>query len=93
MMVVVDTLIKPTHFILVKYTFGPAQVENVFMKEIVRLHEVPKVIISDRDVKFTVALWKSLFGGMGTKMNFSTTYHPQTNGQIERTNQILEDML
>ena len=75
-MVVVDTLTKAAHFIPVKSTFGIAQVANVFPKEVVRLHGVPKVIVSDRDAKFTAAFWKGLFGGMGTKLNFSTTYHP-----------------
>ena len=92
-MAVVDTLTKATHFIPVKSTFGRAQVANVLLKEIVRLHEVPKMIISDRDAKFIATFWKSLFGGMGTKLNFSTAYHPQIDGQTERTNHILEDML
>ena len=92
-MVVVDTLTKFAHFIPVKFTFGTAQVANVFLKEIVRLHRVPNMIISDRDTKFTVAFWKGLFGGMGTKLNFSTAYHAQTDGQTERKNQIFEDML
>ena len=47
------------------------------MKEVVRLHGVPKIIISDKDAKFTAAFWRSFFGGMGTKLNFSTVYHPQ----------------
>ena len=70
--IVVDTLTKFAHFIPVKSTFGIAQVANVFLKEILRLHGVPKMIISDRDVKFTATFWKGLFGGMGTKLNFST---------------------
>ena len=91
-MVVVDTLTKAAHFIPIQSTFGTAQVENVFMKEIVKLHGVPKMIISDRDAKFA-AFWRSLFGGMGTKLNFSTAYHPKNDGQIEIKDQILEDML
>ena len=50
-------------------------------------------IIFDRDTKFTSNFWKVLFANLGTKLNFSTTYHPQTDGQIERVNQVLEDML
>ena len=63
------------------------------MKEILRLHGVPKVIVSNRDPKFTGDFWKALFKGLGTQLNFSTAYHPQTNGQIERVNQVLEDMI
>ena len=59
------------------------------MKEIFRLHGIPKMVISDRDVKFTSSFWKELFAGINTSLNFSTSYHPQT----ERTNQIIEDML
>jgi transposase InsO family protein len=56
------------------------------MKEIFRLHGIPKEIISDRDAKFTSKFWKSLFVGFGTKLLFSTSYHPQTDGKIERVN-------
>ena len=85
-MVVVDTLKKTGHFLPVQSTFGTTQVTNVFMKEIVKLHGIPKMIISDRDENFTSAFWKTLFGGMGTKLKFSTAYHPQTDGKTERTN-------
>ena len=60
-MVVMDTLTKSTHFIPIQSTFGTNKVENVFMKEIVRLHGVPKMIISDRDIKSIAAFWRSLF--------------------------------
>jgi transposase InsO family protein len=63
------------------------------MKEIFRLHGMPKEIVSDRDIKFTSNFWKSLMAGLETKLLFSIAYHPQTNGQMERVNQILEDML
>jgi hypothetical protein len=63
------------------------------MKEIFRLHGMPKEIISDIDTKFTSSFWKYLFHGFETKLLFSTTYHPQTDGQTERVNQVLEDML
>ena len=63
------------------------------MKEIFRLHGVPKVIVSDRDAKFTGNFWKDVFKGLGTQLNFSTIYHPQTDGNTERVNQVLEYML
>jgi hypothetical protein len=63
------------------------------MKEIFRLHSMPKDIISNRDTKFTSNLWKYLFAGFETKLLFSTAYHPQTDGQTERVNQVLEDMM
>jgi hypothetical protein len=63
------------------------------MKEIFRMHGLPKTIISDRDTKFTSNFWKTLFNGLDTQLNFSTAYHPQTDGQTERTNRIVEDML
>ena len=53
------------------------------MKEIFRLHDVPKVIIVDRDVKFTMNFWKTLFKGLGIQLNFSTAYHPQMDGQTK----------
>jgi hypothetical protein len=63
------------------------------MKEIFRLHGMPKEIILDRDTKFTSNFWKYLFVGFETKLLFSTSYHPKNDGNIERVNQVLEDML
>ena len=63
------------------------------MKDIFKLHGFPKGIVSDKDVKFTSNFWKGLFADLGTKLNFSTVYHPQTDGQTKRVNQVLEDML
>ena len=57
------------------------------------MHGIPKSIVSYRDSKFTSNFWKGLFEGFGTSINMSTTYHPQTDGQIERVNQVIEDML
>ena len=63
------------------------------MKDIFKLYGLPKAIVSDRDPKFTSSFWKGLFADLGTKLNFSTAYHPQTDVQTERVNQVLEDML
>eukprot|EP00253_Pinus_taeda_P006100 PITA_06100 len=92
-MVVVDKLSKAAHFIPVQSTFRAAQIAHIFMQNVFRLHGLPKTIISDRDVKFTSAFWKTLFTDLGTQLNFSTAYHPQTDGQMERVNQVVEDML
>jgi hypothetical protein len=92
-MVMVDKLSKSVHFIPVKSTCKAIDIANIFMKEIFRLHGMPKEIVSDRDTKFTSNFWKSLMIGLETKLLFSTAYHPQTDGKTERVNQILEDML
>ena len=63
------------------------------MKEIFKLHGLPKAIVSDRNVKFNSKFWKGLFADLGTKLNFITTYHPHNDGQTERVKQVLEDML
>jgi transposase InsO family protein len=63
------------------------------MKEVSRLHGVPKEIISDKDPKFTSNFWKGLFKFVGTNLNFSTAYHPELNGKMERTNRIIEAIL
>ncbi|XP_038895840.1 uncharacterized protein LOC120084007 [Benincasa hispida] len=63
------------------------------MKEVVRLHEVPVSIVSDKDPRFMSNFWKSLQVALGTQLDFSTAFHPQSDGQTERLNQILEDML
>lgn len=92
-MVVVDRLTKVAHFIPIKSTLSASDVEHVFIRDMVRLHGVPKNIVSDRDEKFTSKFWKDLFPVLGTKLAFNTTYHLQTDGQTKRVNKILEDML
>ena len=92
-MVVVEKLRKEAHFIHFKTTHKAANIADIFIKEVFRLHGISKVIISDRDPKFTGNFWKSLFKGLDTKLNFSTAYHLETDGQIETVNQVLEYML
>ncbi|KAL0556122.1 hypothetical protein IC582_004632 [Cucumis melo] len=91
--VVVDRLTKSTHFILGKSTYTASKWGQLYMTEIVRLHGVPVSIISDRDARFTSKFWKRLQLALGTRLDLSTSFHPQTDGQTERLNQILEDML
>jgi IS30 family transposase len=91
--VIVDRLTKVAHFIPVKTTYSGAKLAKLYMSRIVCLHGVPKKIVSDRGSRFTSKFWEKLHESMDTKLNFSSKYHPQTDGQIERTNQILEDML
>jgi transposase InsO family protein len=68
-------------------------VARVFVSEVIRLHGIPKKIISDRDSRFTSRFWTSLQSALGTQFNVSTTYHPKTDGKTERVNQVMEDML
>jgi len=91
--VVVDRLTKSAHFLPIKTTYDISRLAKEYVGEIVRLHGVPVSIISDRDPRFTSRFWQSLQAAMGTKLNFSTAFHPQTEGQSERTIQTLEDML
>ena len=91
--VVVDKLSKEAHLIPVKSTDKAIHIVDIFLKEIFRLHRILKEIISDRDTNFTENFWRSLFFGLETQLNFSTGYHPQTDEQTGRVNQIVEDML
>jgi hypothetical protein len=91
--VIVDHLTKVAHFIPVKMTYSGAKLVELYMSRIVCLHGVLKKSVSDRGSLFTSKFWKKLHEYMDTKLNFSSAYHPQTDGQTERTNQILEDML
>ncbi|KAL0561234.1 hypothetical protein IC582_001656 [Cucumis melo] len=90
--VVVDRLSKSAHFVPGKSTYTANKWAQLYMSEIVRLHGVPVSIVSDRDARFTSKFWKGLQTAMGTRLDFSTAFHPQTDGQTERLNQVLEDI-
>ncbi|CAA0841268.1 Unknown protein, partial [Striga hermonthica] len=91
--VVVDRLTKDAHFLPVSMNMSLDKLAEIYTRGIVRLHGVHVTIMSDRDPRFTSRFWQSLHEAMGTKLAFSSAYHPETDGQTERTIQTLEDML
>src|SRR3954462_14461023 len=91
--VIVDRLTKSAHFIPIHITYPVSKLAEIYVKVIVKLHGVPLCIVSDRDPRFTFDFWRSLQEALGSKLRLSTTYHPQTDGQTERTIQSLEDLL
>ncbi|GJS59091.1 putative reverse transcriptase domain-containing protein [Tanacetum coccineum] len=91
--VIVDRLTKSSHFIPIRATDSMETLTRLYIKEIVSRHGVPISIISDRDSHFTSRFWQSLQNALGTQLDMSTAYHPETDGQSERTIQTLEDML
>ena len=91
--VVIDRLTKVAHFIPMKKATSIVDLVPLYIKEVIRLHGVPKSIVSDRDSKFVSHFWQSLHKAMGTKLDMSVAFHPQTDGQSEHSIQTLEDML
>ncbi|KAJ9544937.1 hypothetical protein OSB04_024644 [Centaurea solstitialis] len=91
--VIVDRLTKSAHFLPIRESFSIDRLAQLYVNEIVMRHGVPISIISDRDSRFTSRFWQSLQATLGTSVDLSTAYHPQTDGQTERTIQTLEDML
>lgn len=91
--VIVDRLTKSAHFLAIKESSSAEKLAEIFIREIVTKHGVPVSIVSDRDTRFTSRFWERFQGEMGTRLHFSTAFHPQTDGQSERTIQTLEDML
>ena len=91
--VVKDRLTRYAHFLAVKTSMSLEKLTELYIDQIVRLPSIPVIIISDRDSRFVVHFWKSLHQALGTKLTFSTTFHPWLDEQLERTIQILEDML
>ncbi|GKE84270.1 putative reverse transcriptase domain-containing protein [Tanacetum coccineum] len=91
--VIVDRLTKSAHFIPTRETDSMETLTRLYIKEIVSQHGVPISIILDRDSHFTSRFWQSLQSALGTQLDMSTAYHPETDRQSERNIQTLEDML
>ncbi|KAI3802065.1 hypothetical protein L1987_30189 [Smallanthus sonchifolius] len=91
--VIIDRLTKSAHFLPIREDYRVEKLARIYIDEIVSRHGVPLNIISDRDARFTSRFSQSLQTALGTRLDLSTTYHPQTDGQTERTIQTLEDML
>jgi hypothetical protein len=92
-LVIVDRFTKYSHFYPIKHPFTASTIAQVFMDNIVKLHGIPKSIVSDRDEVFTSSFWSELFKLLKTDLKLSSAYHPQSDGQTERVNQYLEMFL
>ena len=91
--VIVNRVTKSAHFLAIRMTFRLEELCRLYIREIVRLHGVLVSIVSERGPKFTAHFWNSFQNSMGTQLTMSTAFHPQIDGQSERTIHILEDML
>jgi transposase InsO family protein len=88
-----DRLTKTAHFLPVHTTYNAKKYAEIYLDQIVHLHGIPKTIISDRRAQFVARFWEQLQQTLGTRLIRSSAYHPQIDGQTERINQTLEDML
>ena len=88
-----DRLTKTTHFLPVHTTHKAEKYVEIYIDQIVPLHGIPRTIVSDRGALFVAHFWEQLQKSLGTIVIRSSAYHPKTDGQTERVNQILEDML
>ncbi|GKF82532.1 putative reverse transcriptase domain-containing protein, partial [Tanacetum coccineum] len=91
--VIVDRLTKSSHFLAIREDYSTEKLARLYTDEIVARHGVPMSIISDHDACFTSRLWQTFQKALGTRLDISTAYHPQTDGQSEHKIQMLEDML
>jgi transposase InsO family protein len=93
LMVVIDKFTKYCHLLTLSHPFKAAEVAQIFLDSVYKLHGLPSSIITDRDPLFTSCFWQELMKALNVKLNFSTSYHPQTDGQSERLNQCIENYL
>ena len=91
--VFVDKLTKMVHYVATTTNVTAPQLATIFMREVVRLHGVPESILSDRDPRFTAHFWRAFWEQLGTTLTMGTAYQPQTDGQTERANRTLEELL
>ena len=90
---IVDRFSKQAHFIPIKKTIKAHHMAKLFISQIFKYHGLPTSIVFDRDPRMTILFWRSLFENLGTRLNFSLTYHPQTDGQSEIVNSVILDLL
>ena len=92
-LVIIDRFTKMAYYVLVRKTISAEGLADVFLREVFRLHGMPRSIVSDRGPILTSKFWSSLCYYLGVRRGLSTAFHPQTDGQTERQNQTLEQYL
>ncbi|MCO5579392.1 hypothetical protein L7F22_033247 [Adiantum nelumboides] len=90
---IIDRFSKQSHFVPMKKTVKPDHLTQLFVAQIFRLHGMAETIVSDRDSKFTRLFWKAIWENIGTRLQFSSSFHPQTDGQSEIANSVVLDLL
>ncbi|MCO5577957.1 hypothetical protein L7F22_031794 [Adiantum nelumboides] len=89
----IDRFSKQAHFVPVKKTAKPDHLARLFVAQIFRLHGMPETIVSDRDPRFTSLFFKAIWANIGMRLQFSSSFHPQTDGQSEIANSVVLDLL